>query len=477
MSSPKKELFVAETKELRSARGSLLIVKSIPRTKYGEMVEVIDQSGGIRYGQIIEVSKDAAVIQVFGGLSGVDLEESKVRFKRETLKMGVSVDMLGNIFDGLGRPLKKKEEEIIPEDYPDINGLPINPYSRLPPSEFIETGISVIDGLLTLVRGQKLPIFTGSGLPHNDIAAQIVRQATVKGSREEFAIVFAAIGVSYDDARFFINEFEKTGALGRTITFINTASDPIVERVATPRVALTAAEHLAWKHDMHVLTILLDMLNYCETLRELSAARDEVPGRRGYPGYMYTDLATIYERVGRIRGKKGSLTVFPIVTMVDDDITHPVSDLTGYITEGQIVLSRELHARGIYPPVDAFLSLSRMLKDGIGPGKTREDHYDVFMQLFAAYSRGQFLRELSVIVGSEALGEEDKKFMNFASEFERQFINQGKYERRTVEQTLDLAWNLLAILPESELTLAREYFIKTYHPNWRSKNVGSSHRG
>lgn len=356
MPSQKERLYIAETKELVSARGSLLITKSMPQIKYGEMVDVIDQSGASRQGQVIEISKDAAVIQVFGGLNGVDLEKSAVKFKGETFKLPVSIDMLGSIFDGLGRPINKADQ-IIPEDYVDINGSPINPYSRLPPSEFIETGISVIDCLLTLVRGQKLPIFTGSGLSHNEIAAQIVRQATVKGTDEKFAIVFAAIGVGYDDARFFINQFEQTGALERTITFINTASDSIVERIATPRVALTAAEHLAWKHDIHVLTILLDMLNYCETLRELSAAREEVPGRRGYPGYMYTDLATIYERVGRIRGMKGSLTVFPIVTMLDDDITHPVPDLTGYITEGQIVLSRELHTRGIYPPVDAFLSL------------------------------------------------------------------------------------------------------------------------
>jgi V/A-type H+-transporting ATPase subunit B len=472
MSNSKRRLYVAETKELTSARGSLLIAKSMPGIKYGEMVEIIDQTGAMRYGQVLEVSKDATVIQVFSGLSGIDLEKSRVRFRGETFKMPVSIDMLGNVFDGLGRPADKAQS-IVPEDYVDINGSPINPYSRLPPSEFIETGISVIDCLLTLVRGQKLPIFTGSGLPHNEIAAQIVRQATVRGSNEQFALVFAAIGVGYDDAKFFIDQFEQTGALERTIMFINTASDPIVERIATPRVALAAAEHLAWKHDVHVLTILLDMLNYCETLRELSAAREEVPGRRGYPGYMYTDLASLYERVGRIKGKKGSLTVVPIVTMPDDDITHPIPDLTGYITEGQIVLSRELHARGIYPPVDAFLSLSRMMKDAVGSGKTREDHYDVFMQLFASYSRGQYLRELSIIIGTEALGEEDKKFLTFANEFERKFMNQGKYERRTIEQTLNLAWDLLAILPESELKLVREHFTKQYHPNWREMNVVS----
>lgn len=466
-------LYVTESKDLASARGSLLVARSIPRIRYGEMVEVVDQRGDVRYGQVIDASKGAAiVIQVFGGLSGLDLEKCKVRFTGETFRMPVSIDMLGSVFDGLGRPVGKTEV-IVPEDYVDINGSPINPYSRLPPSEFIETGISVIDCLLTLVRGQKLPIFTGSGLPHNQIAAQIVDQAAVKGSGEKFAVVFAAIGVGYDDARFFINHFEETGSLDRTVTFINTASDPIVERIATPRVALATAEHLAWKHDMHVLTILLDMLNYCETLRELSAAREEVPGRRGYPGYMYTDLANIYERVGRIRGREGSVTVFPILTMPDDDITHPIPDLTGYITEGQIVLSRELHARGIYPPVDAFLSLSRMMKDAVGPSKTREDHYDVFMQLFAAYSRGQYLRELSIIVGSEALEEEDRKFLSFADEFERRFINQGRSERRAIEQTLNLAWDLLGMLPESELKLVRQHFIKKYHPNRKEKNVQS----
>jgi V/A-type H+-transporting ATPase subunit B len=475
MLPPETRLHINETSELLAARSSLLIMKSIPGTKYGEMVEVIDAVGRTKYGQVIEVSKDATVMQVFGGLSGTDLKQSKVRLKGETSKMAVSIDMLGNVYNGLGRPLNK-EGTIIPEDYVDINGSPINPYSRLPPSEFVETGISAIDGLLTVVRGVKLPIFTGSGLPHNEIAAQIVRQASLRGSTEKFAVVFAAIGVGYDDARFFIRDFEETGAIDRTITFINTASDPVAERIATPRVALTAAEHLAWKHDMHVITILLDMLNYCEALRELSASRDEVPGRRGYPGYMYTDLSMIYERVGRIRGKEGSLTVFPIVSMPDDDITHPIPDLTGYITEGQIVLSRELHTRGIYPPVDAFLSLSRMMKDGIGPEKTREDHYDVFMQLFAAYSRGQYLRELSIIVGSEALGAEDRKFLGFADEFERKFISQGTREKRPIEETLDLAWNLLAMLPESELKLIRQHFIEKYHANWRAKRVDSGNQ-
>ena len=460
--------FVKEVSSLYSARGSLLVVESMPGIKYGEIVEVETASGEVRYGQVIDVSKDATVIQVFGGVKEVDLKRSTVRFKGETFKLPLSLDMLGRTFDGLGRPIDGGPL-IIPEDYADINGAPINPAARQPPSEFIETGISAIDGLNSLVRGQKLPIFSGSGLPHNRIAAQIVRQATVKGKEESFAIVFAAIGVTFDDARFFIKNFEETGALERTVVFINTASDPTVERIAAPRVALTTAEFLAWKHDMHVLVILTDMTNYCEALREMSAAREEVPGRRGYPGYMYTDLATMYERAGRIWGKKGSVTIMPILTMPDDDITHPIPDLTGYITEGQLVLSRDLHRKGIYPPMDVFLSLSRLMKEGIGPGKTREDHRGVFMQLYAAYAEGQHLRELSVIVGTEALSERDKKYLKFADEFEAKFIKQGEYERRTIEETLDTAWDLLSIIPEEDLKLIREEYIRKYHPKYREK--------
>lgn len=458
--------FVKEISSLYSARGSLLVVESMPGIKYGEVVEVETSSGEIRYGQVIDVSKEATVIQVFGGVKEVDLKRSTVRFKGETFKLPLSLDMLGRTFDGLGRPIDGGPP-IVPEDYADINGAPINPAARQPPSEFIETGISTIDGLNSLVRGQKLPVFSGSGLPHNRIAAQIVRQATVKGREESFAIVFSAIGVTFDDARFFIRNFEETGALERTVVFINTASDPTVERIAAPRVALTTAEFLAWKHDMHVLVILTDMTNYCEALREMSAAREEVPGRRGYPGYMYTDLATMYERAGRIWGKKGSITIMPILTMPDDDITHPIPDLTGYITEGQLVLSRDLYRKGIYPPMDVFLSLSRLMKEGIGPGKTREDHRDVFMQLYAAYAEGQHLRELSIIVGTEALSERDKKYLKFADEFEQRFIKQGEYERRTIEETLDIAWDLLSIIPEEELKLIREEFIRKYHPKYR----------
>jgi len=460
--------YLVESKELMRAKGSLLFIKPLPNVKYGEVVEIELESGETKLGQVIDVSRDAVVVQVFGGSSEINLRTTKVRFRGETLRLPVSIDMLGRIFDGLGRPIDKGPP-IVPEDYYDIHGAPMNPAARLPPSEFIETGISAIDGMNSIVRGQKLPIFSGAGLPHNRIAAQIVRQATVKGKGERFAIVFAAIGVTFEEASFFIENFRKTGALENTIAFINTASAPVIERLATPRVALTAAEFLAWTYDMHVLVILTDMTNYAEALRELSAAREEVPGRRGYPGYMYTDLATIYERAGKLRGKKGSITQMPILTMPDDDITHPVPDLTGYITEGQIVLSRELHRKGIYPPIDALASLSRLMKDGIGPGKTREDHREVFMQLYASYAEGQYLRELTMIVGTEGLSERDRKYLVFADRFEREFINQGEYERRTIEETLDIGWELLAILPEEELSKISEKNIKKYHPKYRKK--------
>ncbi len=474
MEVPKVPLCYRETSSLRATKGSLLLVETVPGVKYGEIVEVELGSGEVRYGQVIDVSKDVTVIQVFGGVSEVDMVKCRVRFRGETLKLPVSLDMLGRIFDGLGRPIDGGPP-IVPEEYLDINGAPINPAARMPPSEFIETGISAIDGLNSLVRGQKLPIFSGSGLPHNRIAAQIVRQATVRGKEEKFAVVFAAIGVTYDDAAFFIRNFKEAGILDRTIVFINTAADPVIQRIATPRAALTAAEYLAWYHDMHVLVILTDMTNYCEALREISAAREEVPGRRGYPGYMYTDLATIYERAGRIWGKKGSITIMPILTMPDDDITHPIPDLTGYITEGQIVLSRDLQRKGIYPPVDVFLSLSRLMKEGIGEGKTREDHPYVFRQLYAAYAEGCHLREIASIVGMEALSPRDKKYLEFADVFERKFINQGEYERRSIEDTLDLAWDLLAMLPEEELKLIRPELIERYHPKYRRGREAGSH--
>ncbi|MEM0317345.1 MAG: V-type ATP synthase subunit B [Thermosphaera sp.] len=459
-------LLIRETKNIVKAQGSLLFVQTIPGVKYGEIVEVELPTGETKLGQVIETSRDVTVIQVFGGVSDVNLEETKVRYRGETLKIPVSTDVLGRILDGLGRPIDGGPQ-IIPEEYMDINGAPLNPASRLAPSEFIETGISAIDGLFSIVRGQKLPIFSGSGLPHNRIAAQIVRQARVLGKEEKFAIVFAAIGVPYDDALFFIENFRQTGALEHVVTIINTASAPVIERIATPRVALTIAEHLAWNHDMHVLAVMTDMTFYCEALRELSAAREEVPGRRGYPGYMYTDLATIYERAGRVEGKKGSVTQMPILTMPDDDITHPIPDLTGYITEGQLVLSRSMWLKGIYPPFDPLMSLSRLMKDGIGPGKTREDHHGVFMQLISAYAEGIRLRELSVIVGTEALSQRDKRYLEFADKFEREFINQGEYERRSIEETLDRAWNVLSILPEEELKLIKPEFIERYHPKHR----------
>ncbi len=469
----KYSLAVRESPKLVKAQGSLLIAEPMAGVSYGEVVEIVLASGETRVGQVIDVSKDATIIQVFGGVSDIDLKKSSVRYRGETLRLPVSTDVLGRIFDGLGRPIDGGPP-ITPEEYLDINGAPINPASRLPPSEFIETGISGIDGLNSIVRGQKLPIFSGSGLPHNRIAAQIVRQARVLGKEEKFAIVFAAIGVSYDDAMFFIENFKNYGALENAVAFINTADSPVIERIAIPRVALTTAEYLAWYHDMHVLVILTDMTLYCEALRELSAAREEVPGRRGYPGYMYTDLATIYERAGRVAGKKGSVTQMPILTMPDDDITHPIPDLTGYITEGQIVLSRQLWLKGIYPPFDVLMSLSRLMKDGIGPGKTREDHYYVFRQLYSAYAEGVRLRELAVIVGTEALSPRDRKYLEFADRFEKEFINQGEYERRSIDETLDIGWNILSILPEEELKLIKMEYIKKYHPKYRGEEKESS---
>ena len=459
-------IYVREGKAISKAKGALLIAESIPGIKFNEMVDVHLGTGEVKSGQAIDISEDATVVEVFGGVSEVDLVGTTIRCKGETLKLPVSNDILGRIFNGMGEPIDGGPR-LIPEDYLDINGEPINPALRMPPAEFIETGISAIDGLNALVRGQKLPIFSGSGLPHNRIVAQIIRQATVKGKEERFALVFAAIGISYDDASFFMRDLERTGALERTVAFINTASDPVIERISTPRLALTAAEYLAWTQNMHVLVILTDMTNYCEALRELSSMREEIPSRRGYPGYMYTDLATMYERAGRISGKEGSVTIMPILTMPDDDITHPIPDLTGYITEGQIVLSRNLERKGIYPPIDVFLSLSRMMKEGIGPGKTREDHNNVFMQSYSAYAEGCYLREISTIIGAEALGERDKIYLTSADEFERKFISQGEWEKRPVEETLDIAWRLFSALPEEDLKLIREELIKKYLPKYR----------
>jgi V/A-type H+-transporting ATPase subunit B len=459
-------LYIRETKAIQKAKGSLLVADYIPAIQYGEIVDVELSTGEVKRGEAIDISEEATIIQVFGGVSEVDLAGSKLRCRGETLKLPVSPDILGRVFDGMGNPMDGGPE-IIPVAYRDINGEPINPAKREPPAEFIETGISAIDGLNALVRGQKLPIFSGSGLPHNRIVAQIIRQAAVKGTDEGFAIVFGAIGVSYDDSRFFMQNLEQTGARERTIAFINTASDPVIERMSTPKLALTAAEYLAFDLNMHVLVILSDMTNYCEALRELSAMREEIPSRRGYPGYMYTDLATLYERAGRIRGQEGSVTIMPILTMPDDDITHPIPDLTGYITEGQIVISRNLERNGVYPPIDVFLSLSRMMKEGIGPGKTREDHNNVFMQLYSAYADGCDLREISTIVGTDALSDRDKIYLDIADRFENEFIRQDEHEKRTIEETLDIGWNLFSALPEEDLKLVNENLIKKYLPKYR----------
>ncbi len=462
-------LYIKEGRAINKAKGSLLVAESIPGIELSEIIDVQLGNGEVKRGQAIDIGKEAIIIQVFGGVSEVDLIDCKIRCKGETLKLPVSIDMMGRFFNGMGESIDGGPP-IIPYDYLEINGEPMNPAARQPPSEFIETGISAIDGLNALVRGQKLPIFSGAGLPHNKIAAQIIRQATVKGEEERFALVFAAVGISYDEASFFMKDLENTGALERTVAFINTASDPVIERISTPRLALTAADYLAWEQGMDVLVILTDMTNYCEALRELSSMREEIPSRRGYPGYMYTDLATIYERAGRIMGKEGSITILPILTMPNDDITHPIPDLTGYITEGQIVLSRNLERKGIYLPIDVFLSLSRMMKEGIGPGKTREDHNNVFMQSYAAYSEGCNLREISTIIGAESLGERDKVYLSFADEFEKRFVSQGEFEKRRVEETLDIAWDLFSMLPEKELRLISEKFIDKYLPRGKSSS-------
>jgi V/A-type H+-transporting ATPase subunit B len=457
-------LYVRATKQLVGTKGSLVFIKSLPGVGYGELVK-LEVDGDVRLGQVIDVSRDVTIVQIFGTSIGISPGRTVVRLRGETLNIPVSTDMLGRVFNGLAQPIDGGPP-IVPEDYLDIHGYPLNPALREPPSEFIETGISVIDGMLTLVRGQKLPIFSGSGLPHNKMAMQVVRQARVRGKEEGFAVIFGAVGVAFEEAMYFLNELKRMGAIDRTVAFLAPASAPTVEKLALPRTALTVAEFLAWRNDMHVLAILTDMTNYCESLKEVSAAREEVPGRRGYPGYMYTDLATMYERAGRVVSKKGSITIMPILTMPDDDITHPIADLTGYITEGQIVLSRDLWRKGIYPPVDIFLSLSRMMKEGIGPGKTREDHHPVFSQLMRAYAEGQRLREVIAIVGTESLTDRDRKYLEFADAYEGRFINQGEYERRSIEKTLDLAWELLSILPEEELAI-REELIRKYHPRYR----------
>jgi len=443
--------------------GPLLIVEKIEKVKYAELVEIETGDGEIRRGRVLDVSTERAIVQVFEGTAGLDVEKTRVRFLGRSERLGVSEDIIGRIFDGSGRP-KDGGPAIIADKWLDINGAPINPCARDYPSEFIQTGFSAIDGMNPLVRGQKLPIFSGSGLPHARLAAQIARQAKVLGKEEKFAVVFGAMGITFEEANFFIEDFRRTGALERAVLFLNLANEPPIERISTPRLALTCAEYLAFDLDMHVLVILMDMTFYAEALREISAARKEIPGRRGYPGYLYTDLATMYERAGRIKGKKGSITLIPILTMPEDDKTHPIADLTGYITEGQIILSRELHRRGIYPPIDVLPSLSRLKDKGIGKEKTREDHADVLNQLFACYARGKEARELALILGEAALSDLDRLYLKFADLFESQFVRQGEFEDRPVEKTLDLGWELLKLFPRRELKRIRPEFLNKYYP-------------
>jgi len=441
--------------------GPLMIVEGVKEVGYGEIVKIIEATGKERLGQVLEAGEGKAVIQVFEGTRGLDTKNTSVIFTGKPMEIGVSEEMLGRTFDGMARPIDGSPAPI-PEEIRNVNGFPINPSAREYPRDPIQTGISTIDGMNTLVRGQKLPIFSGAGLPHNELAAQIARQAKVTG-QEEFAVIFAAMGITAEEADFFMKDFEETGAIERSILFLNLANDPAIERLITPRVALTTAEYLAFEKGMHILIILTDMTNYAEALREISAAREEVPGRRGYPGYMYTDLAQIYERAGRIQGKEGSITQIPILTMPDDDITHPIPDLTGYITEGQIVLSRELHNKGIYPPIAVLPSLSRLMAEGIGEGRTREDHHQLSNQLYAAYAEGCDLRDLVAVVGEEALTERDRRYLEFADEFEDKFVRQGRNEDRTFEDTLDLGWKLLSMFPKGELKKIDEKYINKYY--------------
>ena len=454
---------IKEYLTISDVAGPLIIVEKTIDVKYQELVEIELSSGEIRRGQVLEITKDKAVVQVFEGTRGVDVSNTKVRFLGKVIELPLSLDVLGRIFDGSGRPIDDGPQ-IIAEKKLDINGNPLNPYARDYPNNFIQTGISSIDVLNTLVRGQKLPIFSGSGLPHAKLASQIARQSKVLGKEEKFAVVFAAMGITFEEANFFISDFRRTGAIEKSVMFVNLANNPAVERLITPRMALTCAEYLAFKKGMHVLVILTDMTNYCEALREVSAARNEVPGRRGYPGYLYTDLATLYERAGRIKGEKGSITLIPILTMPEDDKTHPIPDLTGYITEGQIILSRELQHKGIYPPINVLPSLSRLKDKGIGLNKTREDHANVMNQLFASYARGKEAKELAVILGEAALTEIDKKYVKLSDKFEELFVKQGEDENRTIEESLNIGWRLLTILPKEELKRIKDEFIEKYFP-------------
>ena len=443
-----------EYKTVTRVAGPLLFVEKTDAVGYGELVSIKLSDGSVKNGQVLDTSADLVVVQVFEGTSGID-REAHVKFLGETIQLPVSGEMLGRVFDGAGRPIDGGPP-VIPEKRMDITGAAINPYARSSPADFIQTGISTIDATNTLVRGQKLPIFSGAGLPHNHIALQIARQAKVVGQESAFAVVFVAMGITSEEAQAFIRDFEESGSLNRAVVFLNLADDPAIERLITPRMALTTAEFLAYEKDMHVLVILTDMTNYCEALREIGAAREEVPGRRGYPGYMYTDLASIYERAGMIKERKGSITQLPILTMVGDDITHPIPDLTGYITEGQIVLARDLHRKGVYPPIDILPSLSRLMNSGIGPGKTREDHKQVSDQSYANYAEGRDLRGLVAIVGEDALSERDRRLLKFAEQFELRFVRQGRHEDRSIVRTLEIGWELLSTMPKNELTRIKE---------------------
>ena len=455
---------IKEYKTIQEVSGPLMVVRNVEGVTYDVLAEIELPNGQTRRCKVLEVNGTDAVVQLFESSSGINLAESKVRFLGHGMQLGVSEDMLGRVFDGMGRPIDGGPE-ILADAWMDTNGLPMNPAARDYPSEFIQTGVSAIDGLNTLVRGQKLPIFSGSGLPHAPLAAQIARQAKVLGTDSQFAVVFAAVGITFEESEYFVQEFKRTGAIDRTVLFTNLANDPAVERIATPRMALTAAEYLAFEKNMHVLVIITDITNYAEALREISAARKEVPGRRGYPGYLYTDFASMYERAGRRIGKEGSITMIPILTMPEDDITHPIPDLTGYITEGQIILSRELNMKNIEPPIDVLPSLSRLKDKGIGEGKTREDHSGTMNQLFAAYSAGKDARELMTILGEAALSDTDKLYAKFAAEFEERYVGQGSETNRSIEETLDLGWSLLSILPKSELKRIKIEHIDMYLPD------------
>ena len=452
-----------EYKTIKEIVGPLMLVDSVENVKYDELVEVQQPDGRLRLGRVLEAKGNTALVQLFENAQGLQISQSKARFLGHSLELGVSPEMLGRVFNGLGRPIDGGSA-IIPQERLNINGTPINPAARDYPAEFIQTGVSAIDGLNTLVRGQKLPIFSGSGLPHAELASQIARQAKVRGTEEPFAVVFAAIGITFEEAEFFVEDFKRTGAIERSVLFMNLANDPAVERISTPRMAITCAEYLAYTLGMHVLVIMTDITNYAEALREVSAARKEVPGRRGYPGYLYTDLASLYERAGRINGKKGSITQIPILTMPEDDKTHPIPDLTGYITEGQIILSRELYMKGITPPIDVLPSLSRLKNKGIGKGKTREDHADTMNQLFSAYARGKQAKELAVVLGESALSEMDKRYAAFSTAFEEEYVSQGYQNDRSIEQTLAIGWKLLGMLPRTELKRIHPEYLDQYLP-------------